>query len=96
MQIDTVIYFQITDPKLYTYGVEHPMNAIENLTATTLRNIIGDMELDQSLTSRDTHQRPDALHSGRGHRPLGHQGQPGGAEEHHPAQGDPERPWKSR
>ena len=53
MQIDTVIYFQITDPKLYTYGVERPMNAIENLTATTLRNIIGDMELDQSLTSRD-------------------------------------------
>ena len=53
MQIDTVVYFQITDPKLYTYGVEHPMNAIENLTATTLRNIIGDMELDQSLTSRD-------------------------------------------
>ena len=54
MQIDTVIYFQITDPKLYTYGVEYPMNAIENLTATTLRNIIGDLELDQSLTSRDT------------------------------------------
>ena len=54
MQIDTVIYYQITDPKLYTYGVENPMNAIENLTATTLRNIIGDMELDQSLTSRDT------------------------------------------
>ena len=54
MQIDTVIYFQITDPKLYTYGVEHPMNAIENLTATTLRNIIGDMELAQSLPSRDT------------------------------------------
>ena len=53
MQIDTVIYFQITDPKLYTYGVEFPMNAIENLTATTLRNIIGEMELDQSLTSRD-------------------------------------------
>ena len=54
MQIDTVIYFQITDPKLYTYGVERPMNAIENLTATTLRNIIGELELDQSLTSRDT------------------------------------------
>jgi len=53
MQIDTVVYFQITDPRLYTYGVEHPMNAIENLTATTLRNIIGEMELDQSLTSRD-------------------------------------------
>ena len=53
MQIDTVIYFQIIDPKLYTYGVEQPLSAIENLTATTLRNIIGDLELDQSLTSRD-------------------------------------------
>lgn len=53
IQIDTVLYFQITDPKLYAYGVENPMNAIENLTATTLRNIIGDLELDQSLTSRD-------------------------------------------
>ena len=53
MQIDTVVYFQITDPKLFTYGVELPMSAIENLTATTLRNIIGDMELDESLTSRD-------------------------------------------
>ena len=53
MQIDTVLYFQITDAKLFTYGVESPMNAIENLTATTLRNIIGDLELDQSLTSRD-------------------------------------------
>ena len=54
MQIDTVIYYQITDPKLFAYGVEHPMMAIENLTATTLRNIIGDMELDETLTSRDT------------------------------------------
>ncbi len=53
MQIDTVVYFQITDPKLYTYGVHNPINAIENLTATTLRNIIGDLELDQTLTSRD-------------------------------------------
>ena len=53
MQIDTVIYFQITDPKLYTYGVERPMSAIENLTATTLRNIIGELELDSTLTSRD-------------------------------------------
>jgi regulator of protease activity HflC (stomatin/prohibitin superfamily) len=53
MQIDTVIYFEITDPKLYTYGVENPMAAIENLTATTLRNIVGSMELDQTLTSRD-------------------------------------------
>ena len=53
MQIDTVVYFQITDPKLYTYGVERPLSAIENLTATTLRNIIGDMTVDQTLTSRD-------------------------------------------
>ncbi|MDR0890122.1 MAG: SPFH/Band 7/PHB domain protein [Oscillospiraceae bacterium] len=53
MQIDTVVYFQITDPKLYSYGVEYPMMAMENLTATTLRNIIGDLELDQTLTSRD-------------------------------------------
>ncbi len=54
MQIDTVVFYQITDPKLYTYGVERPMMAIENLTATTLRNIIGDLELDETLTSRDT------------------------------------------
>lgn len=54
MQIDTVVYFQITDPKLFTYGVDNPMSAIENLTATTLRNIVGDLELDQTLTSRDT------------------------------------------
>ena len=53
MQIDTVVYFSITDPKLYTYGIENPVNAIENLTATTLRNIIGDLELDETLTSRD-------------------------------------------
>ncbi len=53
MQIDTVVYFQIIDPKLYTYGVEQPINALENLTATTLRNIIGDLELDETLTSRD-------------------------------------------
>ncbi len=54
MQIDSVIYFQVTDSKLYTYGVERPINAMENLTATTLRNLIGDLELDQTLTSRDT------------------------------------------
>ncbi|MPM86229.1 hypothetical protein SDC9_133317 [bioreactor metagenome] len=54
MQIDTIVFFQITDPKLYTYGVERPLSAIENLTATTLRNIIGDLELDHTLTSRDT------------------------------------------
>ena len=63
MQIDTVVYFQITDPKMFTYGIESPMAAIENLTATTLRNIIGDLELDQTLTSRDiinTKMRADA------------------------------------
>ncbi len=54
MQIDTVVYFQITDPKLYAYGVEYPISAIENLTATTLRNIVGELELDETLTSRDT------------------------------------------
>ena len=54
MQIDTVVFFQITDPKLFTYGVEYPIAAIENLTATTLRNIIGELELDHTLTSRDT------------------------------------------
>jgi regulator of protease activity HflC (stomatin/prohibitin superfamily) len=54
MQIDTVVYFQITDPKLFTYGVHNPINALGNLTATTLRNIIGDLELDETLTSRDT------------------------------------------
>jgi regulator of protease activity HflC (stomatin/prohibitin superfamily) len=54
MQIDTVVYFQVTDPKLYTYGVDHPVRAIENLTATTLRNIVGELELDETLTSRDT------------------------------------------
>ncbi|MBQ1630761.1 MAG: peptidase, partial [Firmicutes bacterium] len=53
MEIDTVVYYQITDPKLFAYGVESPMSAIENLTATTLRNIIGDLELDESLTSRE-------------------------------------------
>ena len=78
MQIDSVVYFQITDPKLYTYGIENPMSAIENLTATTLRNLIGDMDLEQTLTSRDhINTKMRAL--------LGHQGQPGGAEKHHAA-----------
>ena len=54
MRIDTVVFFQITDPKLFTYGVENPLMAIENLTATTLRNVIGDLELDETLTSRET------------------------------------------
>lgn len=79
MKIDTVVFFQITDPKLYAYGVENPIMAIENLTATTLRNIIGDLELDQTLTSRETHQHQNARGPGRGHRSLGNQGKPGGA-----------------
>ena len=91
MQIDTVVYFQITDPKLYAYGVEQPMAAMETLTATTLRNIIGDLELDQTLTHQPRrHQHQDARHPGRGDRPLGHQGQPRGAEEHPAAAGHPE------
>ena len=89
MQIDTVVYFQITDPKLYAYGVENPISAIENLTATTLRNIIGEMELDHTLTSRDVDQQQNPGGAGRGHRRLGHQGQPGGAEKHRAAQGNP-------
>ena len=64
MQIDTVIYFQITDPRLYTYGVENPMGAIENLTATTLRNIIGDLELGPVPHQPGPHQHPDAGHPG--------------------------------
>ena len=59
MRIDTVVYFQITDPKLFAYGVENPIMAIENLTATTLRNIIGDLELDETLTSRETINRSE-------------------------------------
>ena len=66
MQIDTVVYFQITDPKLYAYGVENPIMAIENLTATTLRNIIGDLELDETLTSRETINKYYASESNSG------------------------------
>ena len=73
MQIDTVVFFQITDPKLYTYGIEQPLVAIENLSATTLRNIIGAGPVpDQPRRG----QQQNALHPGRGHGPLGHQGQP--------------------
>jgi regulator of protease activity HflC (stomatin/prohibitin superfamily) len=82
MRIDTVVFYQITDPKLFTYGVENPMMAIENLTATTLRNIIGDLELDQTLTSRETINTKMRAQLDRD-RPLGHQGKSCGAEEHH-------------
>ena len=78
MRIDTVVFFQITDPKLYAYGVENPLMAIENLTATTLRNIIGDLELDQTLTSRETINAKMRIPR-HCHRPMGHQGQPCGA-----------------
>ena len=81
MQIDTVVFFQVMDAKLYTYGVNQPIAAIESLSATTLRNIIGEMELDQPRC----HQRQDHRHPGRSHRQVGHQGEPRGSEEHHPA-----------
>ena len=73
----------------YAYGVNNPMAAIENLTATTLRNVIGDLELDQTLTSRDEHQLPHEHRARRGHRRLGHQGQPRRAQGHHAPAGDP-------
>ena len=90
MQIDTVVYYQITDPRLYTYGVERPMMAMETLTATTLRNIIGDLELDQTLTSRDVINTKMRAILDEATDPWGHQGQPRGAEEHSPAAGHPE------
>ena len=89
MQIDTVIYFQITDPKLYAYGVENPMAAIENLTATTLRNIIGDLELDQSLTSRDHINGQMRAILDEATDNWGIKVQPGGAEKYHAAPGHP-------
>ena len=82
MRIDTVVFYQITDPKLFTYGVENPMMAIENLTATTLRNIIGDLELDQTLTSRETINTNESS-AGYCNRPLGYQGKSCGIKEHH-------------
>ena len=87
MQIDTVVYFQITDPKLYSYGVENPIMAIENLTATTLRNIIGDLELDQTLTSRETINTKMRATLDEATDPW--QSQPGGIKEHHAAVSDP-------
>ena len=89
MRIDTVVFFQITDPKLFAYGVENPIMAIENLTATTLRNIIGDLELDQTLTSRETINTKMRASLDVATDPMGHQGQPCGAEEHHSAGSDP-------
>ena len=82
MRIDTVVFFQITDPKLYAYGVENPIMAIENLTATTLRNIIGEMELDQTPPDTDVQrgdQHEDACVAGYRHGSLGNQGEPCGA-----------------
>ena len=87
MRIDTVVFYQITDPKLFTYGVENPMMAIENLTATTLRNIIGDLELDQTLTSRETINTKMRAALDIATDPWGIKC---GAEEHHPSRRDPE------
>ena len=72
MQIDTVVFFQITDPKMYAYGVDNPIVAIEKLTATTLRNIIGEMELDQTLTSRETINTSMRSALDVCHRPVGY------------------------
>ena len=91
MQIDTVIYFQVTDPKLFTYGVVHPMAAIENLTATTLRNIIGELELDQTLTSRDIINTKMRTILDEATDPWGIKINRVELEKHHPAQGDPGR-----
>ena len=90
MQIDTVVYFQITDPKLYTYGVEQPMVAMETLTATTLRNIIGDLELDQTLTSRDVINTKMRAILDEATDPWGIKVNRVGAEEHPAAAGHPE------
>ena len=76
MQIDTVVFYRIYDAKLYAYGAVNPMSALENLTATTLRNIVGELELDGTLTSRDTINAKDDHHSRRSHRSVGHKGQP--------------------
>ena len=81
MQIDTVVFFQVTDPKLFTYGVERPISAIENLTATTLRNIIGELELDSTLTSRDVRA---ARHGGFAAHPERGRSQPEGADHQGP------------
>ena len=87
MRIDTVVYFQITDPKLFVYGVDNPIMAIENLTATTLRNIIGDLELDETLTSRETINTKMRIF-GCGNGPLGNQGKPCGIEKHYSTTGN--------
>ncbi|MCK7461857.1 MAG: paraslipin [Sphingobacterium sp.] len=89
MQIDTVVFLQITDAKLFVYGADNPGLLIEHLTATTLRNIIGELELDETLTSRDLiNERMRNILDDRD-RPVGHQDQPRRTEEHHPAEGNP-------
>ena len=88
MRIDTVVFYQITDPKMFCYGVANPIMAIENLTATTLRNIIGDLELDQTLTSRDD-QYEDARISGCGNGSMGNQSQSCGIEKYHSTGSNP-------
>ena len=96
MRIDTVVFFQITDPKLFAYGVENPIMAIENLTATTLRNIIGDLELDETLTSRETINTKMRSVSGCGNRPMGNQGKPCGIKEYHSTGRQFRMRWRNR
>ena len=96
MQIDTVVYYQITDPKLYTYGIEQPILAIENLSATTLRNLIGDLELDQCLTSRDIVNTKMRQILDEATDPWGIKVNRVELKKHSPAQRRSRAPWKSR
>ena len=85
VSIDTVIYFQVTDPRAATYEIANYIQAIEQLTVTTLRNVVGSMDLEQALTSRDEINAAAARRPRRGHRQVGHPGQPGRAQGHRPA-----------
>ena len=96
MQIDTVIFILSLDPKMFCYGVASPIVAIENLTATTLRNIIGDLELDQTLTSRETINTKMRSELDLATRSMGDQSEPCRAQEYHPADCDPGMQWRSR
>ena len=89
MRIDTVVFYQITDPKMFCYGVANPIMAIENLTATTLRNIIGDLELDQTLTSRETINTKMRASLDVATDPWGNQSQSRGIEKYHSTGDDP-------
>ena len=96
MQIDTVVFFQITDPKLFAYGVKNPIMAIENLSATTLRNIIGDMELDETLTSREVINTKMRASPDVATDPWGNQSKSCGTEKYYSAGSNPRKLWRNR